>query len=266
VSTLEVERSKHVVHHAADRSQLEKAPGVLPPSAYPLILQQRIVGPGTGIFLLLWDGRVRAVFAHRRLREKPPAGGVSVYRESIVADPALVERSRRLLARLHWQGVAMVEFKIDAFTGTPYLMEINGRFWGSLQLAIDAGIDLDGRRSQPLVVGRCRSRARDVPAKRSRERAPTGSPGAMGDTRRLSRAASDEPERDTRLRRSQAIPHRDERVAQRSLVVGTLADHAPGTFTGDGERSSPLSPCAIAAKRKSRSNRSSRGQTPASFP
>jgi hypothetical protein len=30
---------------------------------------------------------------------------------------------------------------VDAATGTPYLMEINGRFWGSLQLAIDAGVD-----------------------------------------------------------------------------------------------------------------------------
>lgn len=64
-----------------------------------------------------------------------------MYRESVVADPALVERSRRLLARLNWQGVAMVEYKIDASTGMPYLMEINGRFWGSLQLAIDAGVD-----------------------------------------------------------------------------------------------------------------------------
>ena len=24
---------------------------------------------------------------------------------------------------------------------TPYLMEVNGRFWGSLQLAVDAGVD-----------------------------------------------------------------------------------------------------------------------------
>jgi predicted ATP-grasp superfamily ATP-dependent carboligase len=138
---LEGERSKHGVRHAADHHQLAEALATLPASAYPLILQQRIVGPGTGIFLLVWDGKVRATFAHRRLREKPPAGGVSVYRESIAADPTLVESSRRLLARLGWQGVAMVEYKIDAATGTPYLMEINGRFWGSLQLAIDAGVD-----------------------------------------------------------------------------------------------------------------------------
>ncbi len=35
----------------------------------------------------------------------------------------------------------MVEYKVDQRTGTPMLMEINGRFWGSLQLAVDAGVD-----------------------------------------------------------------------------------------------------------------------------
>ena len=33
----------------------------------------------------------------------------------------------------------MVEFKVNATDA--YLMEINTRFWGSLQLAIDAGVD-----------------------------------------------------------------------------------------------------------------------------
>jgi predicted ATP-grasp superfamily ATP-dependent carboligase len=66
---------------------------------------------------------------------------VSVYRESIAADPVLVERSKALLRCFAWEGVAMVEYKLDAATGTPYLMEINGRFWGSLQLAVDAGVD-----------------------------------------------------------------------------------------------------------------------------
>ncbi len=81
------------------------------------------------------------MFSHRRIREKPPSGGVSVYRESIAADAGLVARSRALLDRFSWQGVAMIEFKVDEATGTPYLMEINGRFWGSLQLAVDAGVD-----------------------------------------------------------------------------------------------------------------------------
>ena len=33
----------------------------------------------------------------------------------------------------------MLEFKQDSRSGQFFLMEINGRFWGSLQLAIDAG-------------------------------------------------------------------------------------------------------------------------------
>ncbi len=134
-------RSKWGVQHAAHWDELSILLDELPPVAYPLLLQQRIVGPGVGIFLLLWQGRVIASFAHRRLREKPPSGGVSVYRESIAADPVLVARSVALLERFAWQGVAMVEYKVAADSGIPYLMEINGRFWGSLQLAIDAGVD-----------------------------------------------------------------------------------------------------------------------------
>lgn len=122
------------VRHAANAAELRLVVDQLPDAAFPLLLQERVVGPGIGIFLLIWDGVVRAAFAHRRIREKPPAGGVSVYREAIAADPGLVEKSRALLARFGWNGVAMVEYKLDERTGVPALMEINGRFWGSLQL------------------------------------------------------------------------------------------------------------------------------------
>jgi len=112
-----------------------------PPEAFPILLQQRIVGPGLGVFVLAAGGRVIAAFAHRRIREKPPTGGVSVYRESIPLRSDLREHAERLTARLAWSGALMLEFKEDASTGTPYLMEGNGRFWGSLQLAVDAGVD-----------------------------------------------------------------------------------------------------------------------------
>lgn len=134
-------RTKVSVRHAANADQLRSILQTLDPAAYPVLLQRRIVGPGVGIFLLLWNGEVCAAFSHRRIREKPPVGGVSVYREAIALDPVLLQRSRELLAAFGWNGVAMIEFKIDERSGTPYLMEINGRFWGSLQLAIDAGVD-----------------------------------------------------------------------------------------------------------------------------
>jgi predicted ATP-grasp superfamily ATP-dependent carboligase len=133
--------SKLGIRHAASMDELTAVIRAMPPGAYPLLIQERIVGPGVGIFLLLWDGEILASFAHRRLREKPPSGGVSVYAESIEPPAGLAERSRALLEDLGWRGVAMVEYKIDQTDGTPYLMEINGRFWGSLQLAIDAGVD-----------------------------------------------------------------------------------------------------------------------------
>lgn len=129
------------VRYAANEDALLATLRRYPRAAYPLLLQQRIVGRGVGIFLLRWGGRTLASFAHRRIREKPPTGGVSVNRESIPADPDLVARSTALLDRFRWRGVAMVEYKLDALSGTPYLMEINGRFWGSLQLAVDAGVD-----------------------------------------------------------------------------------------------------------------------------
>ena len=105
------------------------------------LIQERVVGPGVGLFVLFDRGRLVADFSHRRLREKPPAGGVSVLSESVPVDPRLRDHAIRLLAPIGWHGVAMLEYKHDQRTGDCVLIEINGRFWGSLQLAVDAGVD-----------------------------------------------------------------------------------------------------------------------------
>jgi predicted ATP-grasp superfamily ATP-dependent carboligase len=129
------------VQYAADPSALRHALSSLPAETYPVLLQERVQGPGRGIFACFDNGRPVALFAHRRLREKPPSGGVSVLCESMALDPQAVEYGTRLLSRMGWHGVAMVEFKEDARDGSLRLMEINARFWGSLQLAIDAGVN-----------------------------------------------------------------------------------------------------------------------------
>ncbi len=107
---------------------------------HPFLIQEYICGEGRGIFALCNGGRPIIYFAHRRLREKPPSGGVSVLSESIEVDLRLKELSHKILQRVGWHGVAMVEFKVTP-CGKVYLMEVNARFWGSLQLAIDAGVD-----------------------------------------------------------------------------------------------------------------------------
>lgn len=141
VAGKEGDRVKVGVSYAANARGFRDALNRIPANAYPVLVQQRITGPGFGISVLIWDGKLLAAFAHRRLREKPPTGGVSVLRESIPLDHNLLTRSLALLADFQWRGVAMVEYKLDEATGVPCLMEINGRLWGSLQLAIDAGVD-----------------------------------------------------------------------------------------------------------------------------
>lgn len=106
----------------------------------PCLVQRFIPGHGAGIFALYDSGRPVAWFAHRRLREKPPAGGVSVLSESAPIDPVMQSAAAKLLGAAELTGAAMVEFRV-ATDGKPYLMEVNCRFWGSLQLAIDCGVD-----------------------------------------------------------------------------------------------------------------------------
>jgi predicted ATP-grasp superfamily ATP-dependent carboligase len=52
-----------------------------------------------------------------------------------------VEYGRRLLDAVHWNGLAMVEFKYDVRDGLPKILEVNPRMWGSAPLAINCGID-----------------------------------------------------------------------------------------------------------------------------
>jgi predicted ATP-grasp superfamily ATP-dependent carboligase len=104
-----------------------------------VLLQAYSSGAGTGVELICRGGRPVAAFQHERLREVPLHGGASSFRRSVPLDPVLYAHSTRILAALEWTGLAMVEFKVGACG--PKLMEINGRPWGSLPLAIASGVD-----------------------------------------------------------------------------------------------------------------------------
>lgn len=106
----------------------------------PFMLQSFVPGHGAGVFCLFNHGIPVQFFAHERLREKPPEGGVSVLSRSVPVNDTLRGYAERLLGNVGWHGVAMVEFRVGP-DGQAYLMEVNTRFWGSLQLAIDSGVD-----------------------------------------------------------------------------------------------------------------------------
>lgn len=124
-------------------------------SPFPLI-QEVIEGEGFGFFALMAKGIPKAIFGHRRLREYPLSGGTSSYRESYL-DQELEEQGRKILEVLQWDGVAMVEFKRDKKDGSYKLMEINGRWWGSLPLAVAAGVDFPRLYSLYLLNGEIES-------------------------------------------------------------------------------------------------------------
>ncbi|AXR07338.1 carboxylate--amine ligase [Salinimonas sediminis] len=128
----------HIVHSRTEMAHLLTEKDYF--TAHPFMVQQYIDGQGAGIFCYYQHGQAKAFFAHKRLREKPPSGGVSVLSESAAVNPLMKQHAQALLTAVNWHGAAMVEFKI-ASDGTPYLMEINTRLWGSLQLSIDAGVN-----------------------------------------------------------------------------------------------------------------------------
>ena len=104
------------------------------------VVQEYVRGKGFGVSVLLANGNPYAVFCHERLREYPITGGASTYRVS-TWNRELVKYAITLLREMNWQGVAMVEFKLDRESGEARLIEVNGRFWGSLALAINSGVD-----------------------------------------------------------------------------------------------------------------------------
>lgn len=123
-----------------------------------VLVQAHVPGWGVGAFALLWNGKLLAQFMHRRLHEVPHTGGASSFRESWwkaeVCDDALSK-----LTAIGWQGVAMMEYRLNPGTGDFFLLEMNARFWGSLHLALYAGVDfplmlLDafhGREPEPVL-------------------------------------------------------------------------------------------------------------------
>jgi predicted ATP-grasp superfamily ATP-dependent carboligase len=105
-----------------------------------LLQQEYVAGRGVGAEFLFDRGKKLWHFLHERVHEMPLAGGASSYRRSIPPIPALLADAERILTALRWHGVAMVEFRVDP-QGRHWLLEINPRLWGSLALAIDAGVD-----------------------------------------------------------------------------------------------------------------------------
>lgn len=108
---------------------------------YPII--QEYIPPGgkaIGASFLYYKGIEVMHFCHRRIREYPPAGGPSTLAVSVYEEDA-VNIGKKLLEKVNWNGLAMVEFRENPHTKELILMEVNPRMWGTIGLALFAGAD-----------------------------------------------------------------------------------------------------------------------------
>lgn len=107
---------------------------------FPLI-QEYVPGVNYSVASLYNEGKPKAFCCIKVHRAWPPTGGNSCFRETVKLNPTMKAYTEKLLEALNWHGIAEVEFRLDLRDNTPRLMEINPRFWGSLCVAMKAGVD-----------------------------------------------------------------------------------------------------------------------------
>lgn len=140
-----------------DKMQLLRTNSANPYFLYGAIqIQQMVEGPGEGFFALYQHGECVRLMTHERLMEYPASGGSSWLATSTAREDIRM-MGTMLLDALQWHGPAMVEFKRGSDSGTPYLMELNPKLWGSLALSISSGVRV------PSDIGRMIAGERLVP-------------------------------------------------------------------------------------------------------
>lgn len=121
-----------------DRAQLERAiDEFCPEPPFPLF-QEFVGGEAFNLVCMAIRGEIVAIHQYQSLRTHQ---GCGVLRRTVAPDVLLEAHARRVLRALDWDGVAHVGFFSDPKTGRSGYMEVNGRFWGSTQVSVDAGWD-----------------------------------------------------------------------------------------------------------------------------
>lgn len=109
-------------------------------SGSELLAQEWLPGQREGVTLFIANDQVLASCGHITHRTTPPLGGASAVRESVDVRPDLMDSATRLAKAIGLQGVCEVEFRRDA-DDHPLLMEVNARLAGTIENAVQAGID-----------------------------------------------------------------------------------------------------------------------------
>lgn len=125
-----------------------------------VLAQAWVPGVGAGVGVLAQDGEVRVSFIYLREHEVPRTGGVSSLRRTWQHAEILADAKARIAA-LRWTGLAMLEYRWDADSEDFWFIEINSRVWGSMHLALAAGIDFPSLLLADSAVANSASSARN---------------------------------------------------------------------------------------------------------
>ncbi len=105
------------------------------------ILQPMLSGSSLGYGAVYKRGEPIAEVFQRRGREHEPASQLACYSQTTTPHLQMRDKARRLLKELDWHGPVKLEF-VETYEGHLLLACMLGRLWGSLQLAIHAGVDV----------------------------------------------------------------------------------------------------------------------------
>ncbi|WP_426479706.1 hypothetical protein ACP3T3_09880 [Chryseobacterium sp. CBSDS_008] len=104
-----------------------------------LLMQEKVSGVGRGFFCIAKEGRIINYYMHQRIREIPITGGSSTAAKSIFCEK-MFNISKQIIEYLKWSGPLMIEYKYDEPNQKYHLIELNPKFWGSLDLSYALGL------------------------------------------------------------------------------------------------------------------------------
>lgn len=149
------------VRFAGNANELSRAVEELfarAPEPDALLLQEYVPGHLFDVVTVAKNGRTPGFFCSARKLMYPISGGVTCVAVSAHAKPA-IDFAQRIVESLEWNGPVEIEFKYDERDGVFKLIEINPRFWGSLETSLRCGVNFpaiavdlarDGRTSRTV--------------------------------------------------------------------------------------------------------------------
>ena len=127
-------------HAVSSADELRALLDLLPPDE-EVVIQEHCTGELLGLAIVVGsDGELVARFQQVASRTWPLDAGASANAVSVAPDESLVERARRMLSEVGYAGLAHMQFlRADDRCA---LIDINPRFYGSMPLALAAGVNL----------------------------------------------------------------------------------------------------------------------------